>query len=290
MFSGVQDGGGGVAYVGSSAARHPDRALERLRIRGGSGLGDAIYLQSIARHFVGQSYRPEVCCDWPDVFRFLPVDVVPFRRTNIDRLAHYSMRRGVPGTSQFADGCLQAGIKGPVDFRLEWSLLNPMVLKDAWNSECRPIVVVQMPRPPFARTDGFGMEFLPDCRRIQDAIEHIGRRAYFVQVGTGEPLFRFSGIDLDLTNKTSVCDLLDIATLARGFLGYCSFIVPLAEAQSKPAMLVWSRKGMASPHQVVRQMTPNKILHRPSSIWVMDDATDKELMSRADALCDALRS
>lgn len=289
MFGGSQDGSGGVAGVGSGAARYQDKASQRLRIRGGSGLGDAIYLQSIARHFVDEGFCPEVCCDWPDVFRPLAgrVDVVPFRRTQIDRLAHYSRRRGIAGTSQFEDGCIEAGIKCNVDFRLDWSVTT--TLADSWNPARKPIIVVQMPRPPFGRSDGFGMEFLPDCWRIQAAIDHIGKRAYLVQVGTGEPLFTFTGIDLDLTNKTSVCDLLDVATLADAFLGYCSFIVPLAEAQFKPAMLVWSHKGIASRHQVVRQMTPAKVLHRKSSLWVMDDASEKELRDCADALCDAIR-
>lgn len=291
MLRGLQDGGGGVASVGGAAGGHPDRTPQRLRIRGGSGLGDAIYLQSTARHFVEQGYRPEVCCDWPDVFLPLAdwVAVVPFRRDGIDRLAHYSMRRGAIGTSQFEDGCIQAGIKEKVEFRLGWTPRNWDLVQEVEFSG-RPVILVQMPRPPFGRTDGFGMEFLPDCRRIQDAIDHIGDRAYFVQVGTGESLFKFSNIDLDLTNQTSVCDLLDIATSASGFLGYCSFIVPLAEAQSKPSMLVWSRRGMGSPHQVVRRMTPQKILHRSSSLWVMDDAPDQELLKTADALCNAIRS
>lgn len=292
MFGGAENGGGGAALDRGSGSGHPHQSPQRLSIRGGSGLGDAIYLQSIARYFVEQGYRPEVCCDWPDVFRPLGdlVDVAPFRRKNIDRLAHYAQRRHVAGTSQFDDGCIQAGISGPVEFKLGWGVINPNALRRAWNPHDLPIIVVQMPRAPFGRSDGFGMEFLPDCRRIQDAIERIGSRAFFVQVGKGEPLFRFSGIDLDLTNQTSVCDLLDVATLASGFLGYCSYIVPLAEAQSKPGMLVWSRKGLSSPHQVVRQMTPQKILHRPSSRWVMDDASDKDLMGCTDAFLDSIRS
>lgn len=288
MLSGVSDGGGGVASIGSGAAGHTDKASKRLRIRGGSGLGDAIYLQSIVRHFVERGYRPEVCCDWPDVFRPLAgqVDVVPFRKKDIDRLAPYSMRRGVAGTSQFEDGCIQAGIKGKVEFNLGWSVVSPGVL----GKQHRPIIVVQMPRPPFGRIDGFGKEFLPDCRRIQDVIDRIGSRAFFVQVGAGDALFKFEGIDLDLTNKTSVCDLLDVATLAHGFLGYCSFIVPLAEAQSKPAMLVWSRKGLNSSHLIIRQMTPQKILHGPLSRWVVDDASDKALMDCADVFLEQIAS
>lgn len=289
MFCGTEDGGGSAALERRASGGHPDRAPQRLRIRGGSGLGDAIYLQSIARHFIGQGYRPEVCSDWHDVFLPLKgqVDLASFRRVEVDRLAHYSMRRGVLGTSQFEDGCIQAGITGQVEFNLGWPTATHRITAEAGY---RPIIVVQMPRPPFGRTDGFGMEFLPDCRRVQAAIDHIGKRAFFVQVGSGKPLFEFSGIDRDLTNRTSVCDLLDVGSLASAFLGHCSFIVPLAEAQSKPALLVWSRNGVNSPHQVVRQMTPQKVLHRASSLWVMDDATDSELMNRADALCDAIRN
>ena len=38
-------------------------------IRGGRGLGDALYVQGVVRHLVGLGQRLAVRSDWPEVFR-----------------------------------------------------------------------------------------------------------------------------------------------------------------------------------------------------------------------------
>jgi hypothetical protein len=260
-----------------------------ISIRGGAGIGDALYLQSVARHFVEKGEAIEACCDWPDVFRPLAgkVKVSPFRRKPIDRLAHYSARRAIAGTTQFEDCCIQAGIRDRVDLRLDWQIVN-VGLVEMLRATGKPIVVVQLPRAPFGRTDGFGKELLPDCRRIQDAIDRLSGRAFLVQVGKGAPWFQFEGIDLDLVDRTSVAEMIDIGLAADAFLGYVSFIVPLAESFSKPALLVWSRAGLNSRHEVIRTIQPQKILHGPLSRWVMDDCSSEHLRNAVDALCDEI--
>jgi hypothetical protein len=262
-----------------------------LSVRGGSGLGDALYIQAIARYLMAQRHSVEVCSDWPDVFRPLAgkVKVSPFRRTAIDRLAHYSGRRGISGTTQFDDCCIQAGVPQGIEFILDWKLQD-QGLVEGLKSDGRPIIVVQMPRAPFGRSDGYGLDLLPDCRRIQDAIDLIGERAIKVQVGAGDALYRFGGIDVDLTNRTSVAGLIDVASVADGFLGYCSFIVPLAECFDKPALLVWSRRGMRSRELIVRQITPTKILHKRSSRVVIDDCGAGEMAGAVNALCKQVRN
>lgn len=261
-----------------------------LSVRGGAGLGDAIYVQGVARHFVQEGQTVEVCTAWPDIFRPLNGHVMlsPFRRKPIDRLAHYANRRGIGGTTQFEDCCINAGIGAKLALRLDWSPVNKDLVAHL-RSVAKPVVVVQMPRAPFGRTDGFGMEFLPDCSVIQKAIDHVAGRAYLVQIGHGEPLYRFENIDLDLTNKTSVSDVIDIGYAAAGFLGYCSFIVPLGECFEKPVLVVWSRRGLKSPHEVIRQMTPQKILVPQFSRAVMDDASDEKIAGEADAFLDKAR-
>jgi hypothetical protein len=150
----------------------------------------------------------------------------------------------------------------------------------------KPIVVVQMPRPPFGRFDGFGMEFLPDFDVIQKAINVIKDRVCIVMVGVGEPMVRYTGIELDLSNKTSVSDLIDVAYVANGFLGQCSFIIPLAECLSKPVHIIWSRRHTKSYQSVVRQMTPQKILHGVRSSFSYDD---QEVAEAMDAFCKQVR-
>lgn len=261
-----------------------------IAIRGGSGLGDSLYVQAIARHLVRQEDRIEACSNWPDVFRPLAphgVTVSPFRRTSITRLAHYATRRDVPRTTQFEDCCITAGIKEPVDLRLDWTIGN-RALADRLRAPGRLVVVVQLPRSPMDRKDGFGAELLPDCRVLQRAIDRLGGRATIVQVGKGKPLHRFAGIDIDLADQTSVSDLLDVAAVADGFLGYPSFLIPLAESFAKPALIVWSRKGLNSRHLVIRQMTPAKLLHRQSCRFAVDDDSDWDLNRNVDAFCDTL--
>ncbi len=147
----------------------------------------------------------------------------------------------------------------------------------------KPVLVVQLPRSPMGRTDGFGAELLPDCRVIQKLIDRARETHTVVQVGAGAALFKFEGIDLDLANGTTVAEMLDVAAVADRFLGYVSFLVPLAESFNKPALFVWSRAGLDTrQHLYVRQITPKKVLHKPSSRFVIDDWMQEKIDEVAD--------
>jgi hypothetical protein len=255
-------------------------------IRSGRGIGDNIYLQSIVRHLTNGGERLEVCTDWPDLFRPLgdKVKISPHRRSSIDIVAHYTERKTTPGTDQFQDCCLSAGISGRIDLRLDWSPGGAVIRTN------RPIILVQMPREPFGRSDGYGLELLPDYRRVQEIIDLIRGKVTIVLVGKGTPLFELQGIDADLTNKTTIPTLLDLASQAVGFVGFCSFFVPLAEALSKPALFVWSRRGLMSREPYLRSITPKKIFHRASSKAINDDCSRIELIESAHALLEAVGS
>jgi hypothetical protein len=254
-------------------------------IRSGRGLGDALYLQAVVRHLVKRDRAPlKVCCDWPDVFAPLGdmAHVVPFTRAGISVLAHYSARKGIAGSTQFEDCCIAAGIREPVEFRLDWQPKERELIHRLRRAG-RPIVCVQLPRAPMGRTDGFGAELLPDCRVIQAAIDALKDRAQIVQVGSGVPLHRFKGIDVDLANQTSVAQLLDVASVADGFLGYCSFLLPLAESFDRPALMVWSSRGLRSGQMFVRRITPEKVIHKATTRAVVDNWPMAQVMERVDA-------
>lgn len=260
----------------------------RKSIRGGMGLGDALYVQSVVRHLVEKGQSLRVHTAWPDVFRQLgpQVATVPFSRS-VQILAHYSARKYKAGTTQFEDVCYTAGIRGSIDLRLDWKAEDWALV--AWLREAaagRPIVMVQLPRAPMGRKDGFGSELLPDCRVIEKVIARIKERknALIVQIGSGVSLYGLRGLDIDLANKTTVRQLLDISTAADAFVGYCSFIVPLAESLNKPALLVWSRRGLKSGQPYISAITPKKILQKKSSRYVIDDASDEQIHEAADAL------
>lgn len=283
-------------HSGSAVGRTERREAQAgplTSIRAGMGLGDALYLQSIARHLLKREYALEVCTAWPDIFLPLRDQIVisEFRRDRIARLAHYTDRKRTPGTDQFQDCCIRAGIQEPVDLRLDWLPQNiELVLQ--LRAVGKPVIAVQLPRAPMNRTDGFGASLLPNCNVIQRVIDRVGRRAFFVQIGSGEALYRFDGIDLDLANKTSVTELIDVGYAADGFLGYVSYIVPLAESLGKPALLIWSRAGLDSQEprrDFIRAITPKKILHRETSRAIIDDCSEVEFAGAVHALCEQIR-
>lgn len=260
-----------------------------IAIRGGSGLGDALYVQAVARHFVSQGHRVEACVHdkWAPVFRALgdKVTVSPFRRERIDVLAHYSTRRRIRETDQFEDCCITAGVGKGVELRLDWEAV-PGPLLEKLKAYRRPIVLLQLPRLPMDRRDGYGDELLPEFCVLQRAIGYLRQRGVvIVQVGAGAPLHRFDGIDVDLANATSVTELIDVASIADACLGYVSFLVPLSESLSKPALFVWSRRGLRSKNEIIAWLTPAKVLHGPLARAMTDDCSEQELSGAIDALC-----
>lgn len=268
-----------------------EAGVPTIAIRCGKGLGDALYLQSVVRYFVGKGYHVEACCNFPDVFRPLKdsVTVSPFRRNRIDKSAHYSNRKTILATDMFEDCCINAGITESVEMKLDWVPQNlELIGQIKTGANGRPIIAIQLPRSPMDRIDGYGLELLPDCRVIQQAIDLIGDRALTVQVGAGKPLFEFSGIGLDLANRTSVSDVIDIAHTVQGFLGYCSFFVPLAESFSKPVLFVWSSAGLKSQNAFIRTVSPQKVLHRESSRYVIDDCSQGELSDAVNKLFEQI--
>lgn len=252
--------------------------------RGGSGLGDSLYLQAVARYWTARkSERICLRSDFPDIFLPLADRVVvkPFSKI-ADVLAHYSSRKGITGSTQFEDVCACAGIAEPVELRLDWQPQDRDLIKRL-RDHGRPICVVQLPRAPMGRKDGFGSELLPDCKAVQLVIDRVRERALIVQVGAGEPLHRFSGINIDLANRTTVAQVIDAVSCADAVVGYCSFLLPLAESLNKPAIMVWSSRGLRAGHPYIRRIVPAKCIHRKDLVKaVMDDAKD-DVRRAADA-------
>lgn len=250
------------------------RHNKQLLIRGGRGLGDALYVQGVARYFVEQGHTVGVASDYGDVFLPLrgKVEVSQFSRRGPNVIAHYTARRLSGGTTQWQDVCASAGIPKITPLKLDWSITCPELVNELHaRSSGRPNVVVQMPRYPMNREDGFALELLPNREAMQSIIYSLKSRAHIVQIGKGRSLYDLDGIDWDLGNATTVAQMIDVVYTADACLGYVSFMVPLAESLGKRAVFVWSMKGLDSRNAYIRAIRPEKILHRPDlHKWVLD--------------------
>ena len=251
--------------------------MKAKRIRCGKGLGDSLYLQSVVRHLVNKGENLEVCTNWNDVFIPLKkkVKLAPFSREGIDIVAHYSMRKNYI-SKQFDDCCLQAGIDDDVEFKLNWQIQNNKFIRQ-FARFTKPIALVLLYRLPMDRADGFAEEILPDIKVIQQVIDSLKLRYTIVLVGSGQAIKDYEGIDIDVSNKTTVSELIDLALISDVMVGYCSFFVPLAESLDKKALFVWSEKGLKSSSNFIKTITPNKILYKDSSRYVIDSWDEEKI-------------
>jgi hypothetical protein len=239
-------------------------------IRSGRGLGDSLYLQSVVRVLLSQGRELTVSSDYPEVFRHLPVKVIPFTRNNIDLIAHYTDRKGFKETKQFNDACLRVGIKTKEEIKLDWKVQKPEKYEDIISAAGnRPIALVMSPRNPMARDDGFGSELLPRQKDYQRLIDSYPN-CFKIQIGRGKLTYKLTNIDLDLVDKTSIEELIDLAYLCSGGLGFCSFIIPLMESFKKPSVIMWTEKTLKSSTSFINTITPTKILYNDNSHFIMD--------------------
>jgi hypothetical protein len=249
------------------------------QIRGGQGLGDSLYVQSVARYYLMKGKPLAVRSSHADVFRPLGLPVIPFSRDGAAIVAHYVQRKGEPGTDQWQDVCVSAGIPRDTEMQLDWKLLNP-ANADWFLGVRRPVIAVLLPRHGMNRSDGFANELLPNWKIIDQLLQC---NAYKVQIGQGDALYRFHGIDLNLANKTTIGDLLDIASMVDGFVGWCSFMLPLAESLQKPFFSMWSARGMKSRNAFISTLTPKKVIHRKDLAYnAIDDEPIDRIQKRFD--------
>lgn len=241
-----------------------------LTMRGPSGLGDAIYLRVVAEHIAEQGVDLEVLNNYPDVFCGAAVTVKPFvRGMKVDIVSHYVYGKNNPGTNQFQDMCIAAKLPATIPLRFDWKVMNRRLVDDLRTRAAgRKIIVVHGGRTPMARTDGFGAELLP-LKAAFDLVLGELRDCFLVRVGK-HALYPLAA-ELDLQDRTTVTDLIDIGQACDGWVAQCSFAVPLAEAFDKPLLAVWAAAGLRAKHGYVKSITPQKILSKSSSTYVFDD-------------------
>jgi hypothetical protein len=242
-----------------------------MRVRGGSGLGDSLYLRAVAEYFIRSGQQVTVCSNYGELFLGLDCKVEPFTRQHVDIVAHYAApkQKENKSTTQWEDVCQSAGIP-PMPLCFTWQCRNPGLVQELRTKAAgRPLVLIHGGRTPMGRSGGFGKELLPNKFAFDAVLAALGD-AYTIRIGHGAHAYPLQ-TSLDLNGATTVSDLMDLGQACDGMVGQCSWAVPLAEGFAKPLVAVWAARGLKAAHQYVRQITPAKILSAPTSRFVMDD-------------------
>lgn len=269
-----------------------------IRIRSASGLGDSVYLRAIAEHFHRQGHQVVACTNYPDVFKFSPVTPEPFRRTDVDVVAHYVTGKARPGTTQWQDVCIAAGVTEPVPFTFPWFRGSTgLVERVRALAGDLPVVLVHGGRLPMNRRDGFGIKLVPEKRAFDAVLDGAASSCFLVAVGGhsttpedgGDCLFDLP-CDYDLRGSTTIPELLDLFHACAGVVGQVSYAVPMAEVFDRPLLAVWSCEGLADREPYIRQITPQKVLSKDTSGYVIDSLDAPFLRERGRAFAEAIQA
>jgi hypothetical protein len=242
-----------------------------MKMRGGSGLGDSVYLRPVAEYFVRLGKSVTVRSDYPDIFIGSGATTEPFCKfPAVDIIAHYHGNRRNQKSTQFADMLKCAGITEDVPLRFTWNIRNHALIDDLTaRATGRPVVVVHGGRAPFGRSDGVGAELLPK-RESFEAVIAMFADCFTVRVGKGKQIYALP-CSYDLSDKTSVSDLLDIVSTCDATVTQCGYPVPMAECFGKPVLAIWASRGLHSVRPIIPSVTPAKILSAPTSHYVVDE-------------------
>lgn len=285
----------------------------KIRIRCGQGLGDSIYLQAVVAKLLDMGQKNlQVCSSWPDVFYHLNPSVVydaknnpkewdrsgrfeliPFTRSGCHIIAHYTGRKKIKGTSQFEDVFISAGLSPETEPKMDRAVKSERMLAIKKQCGTRPMLVVQHLCQPMGRSDGFGMELIPDPSTFNYMIDILRKKTgcMIVLVGKGESITD-TRCDVDLRNKLSVAELLDVMQLADMIAGHCSLIIPFAECRMIPLLVLFGSKVRApGTHPFLHSITPEKLLLRHNrngcielGLWDDDEAMQSKIESWVDGL------
>jgi hypothetical protein len=251
------------------------------RVRGGSGLGDSLYVRPICDELIRRGEQITVLTNYAEVFLGSGATVVPFGRENIQVLAHYVAGKSNLETNQWQDVCDAAKIETPMCF--DWKVQNPELVQGIMERAAgRPIILAHGGRKPMGRMDGFAMDLLPERAAFDVALGALGD-CMTVAIGGLTGLEYSMAVELDLTGQTSVADLLDLASVAAGVVAQCSFAVPLAECLDKPLLAIWSQRAGHSNQAYIRTITPQKVLSKSTSTFVMDNWDQQRISEAVDA-------
>lgn len=269
--------GGYIQKVPPEAMLQPIQPSGWLSVRGGSGLGDSIYLRPIVEHLKKQDKTIQVLTNYPEVFRGLKIYTDKFRKHPVDICAHYSPSKSREDTNQWQDSRIAAGIVDDIPLTFSWPIKNQAIIDDVKaRAHGKKIVLLHGGRVPMGRVDSFGREILPE-KKAFDIVLGQFQDCFIVKVGRRNDVLYPLDAHYDLSGRTSVAELFDLFSACDMVIGQCSFIIPLAEGLDKPLLCVWSQKGLVSNTRFVKTITPQKIFSKLSSKFVIDSWSSEQI-------------
>jgi hypothetical protein len=235
-----------------------------VRVRGASGLGDAVYLYPIVKHF-SKAEDLIIYNNFPQLFKGLG-EVKPYTRNVTPHIdCGYPKRSKLPGTI-FESMLACAKIKTELKIDYDVSDAN-VLLPDNY------IVVSNLYLPMNSQRSAC---MKPNEQWFKSIVKELSKQYKIVVVGNNE--YQYKGESyIDMTNKTSPIDLLHLVSNAELVFTQCGFLVPMAQALDTNVFTVFSQESKLSKDYLIKGITPSLICEK-NNIGIYDNIPQQEVL------------
>lgn len=236
-----------------------------IRLNAPKGLGDAIHVRAVVIHLLRQGELVTVFTRWPEVFADLDISVRPAdeaRQYDDVTSARACLQCIVPyirNLSLFRNVCLQAGIIDVVDPNIGWTVRNRALVDVVKTLADRPILIFQSLKIVANEED---KQRRPDGEAFRRLIN--GHREHFkVKLGHSQFVQDDADLacDLDLFDKLTVTDAIDLVKIADVVCSEPSYLTILGQAFSTKVECLFSVRGLRSNIKSVAGITPERLFH-----------------------------
>lgn len=243
-----------------------------MKIRGLSGLGDAFFLYSFAKH-LSKNNNLIVYSNYKDVFFDIPnIEIKPYSVSEkYDYVFSYLSRKSQP-TNMFEDICISSNLK--VEYKKEHKiqnkeLINTIKQKNILNKQ---ICIISVPDNVMGNSPA-GKHIKWDNNIFQNIINKYKDKYFFIQIGNSN--VQFNNIDFDLKNKTSIIDLYDLVYISNLSLGIVGFIIHLSELLDKKVIGIIPQQFKTDKNTFFNTLTPNKYMSKKTTFVVYENEIEK---------------
>jgi hypothetical protein len=259
--------------------------MSEICLKGASGLGDTIIAYPIIKHYSKLYDTVHYMTDYPELYKSIGnVKCYPHQKINyiqdgdkkigVDIRFTYCGRKYTPGSSQFEDSCISAGIKEKLDFNIDWPSKNEQYEKQ------RPICILAAPYEPFGREDEWGAILRINPKIMHAIVDEYKDRVDFIQIGNRFVLHKINGVTYDMVNKTNVTELMDLVKMADVGLSQVGNLLPMCEALGVKTFTIFSEEALKCDNRFISSITPEKVVHyKDMNISVKDTEIKKAVES-----------
>jgi len=257
-----------------------NRGHKVISLRGAGGLGDAVYMYPVLKYYLEHGQSVEILTKYPDVYKPLKklgLIVTDRYAKQPDRECRYAPRYAIQKTTTFEDTVMLAGIEEKLTLKIEFESPGSFDFKTK-----NKICVIRNPSLPM-NGKGIGELLIPDCTIFQKIIDAFKDRVYFILAGNSGGNFSFplKGIDLNLTEKLSLPQVMQLITQADINLTQCGFIFPFCEALNRKVFVLFSDRGMKCNHKFFPYIIPKKVINKPSIVsYAIDNEPHEKILER----------